>query len=385
MKPQILPQEILNNSVIVHRFLFSKKNQIIYGLLLFFIFSTLAALPFIYIDVYSSARGIVEPEKERISLQPLNSGRVVYSKIENHVAVKKGDTLLILESQQIEEKEQLLIQKITEKKEMLQDLRGLLKPSQTPITTPKYISAKTLFDQQLIDLKIKLDKAAQDLKRNTALYEKQIIATIEMEKFQFEFELAQNNLSEFKKRSFAQWENEHTQEKNRLAELQSQLKQLEESQAEYMLLAPYEGTLLNVKGIQPNTYVQAGQPLAEISPSTNLIVNCYVSPTDIGFLKLDTPAKFQIDAYNYNQWGWARGKIKTIGSDIELLNGKPVFQIQCTLNEKELFLKNGVAGTIKKGMTVRAQFFKTKRSLWQLLFDKVDDWLNPSRQKPLTT
>lgn len=274
-----------------------------------------------------------------------------------------------------------MIQKIAEKQEMIRDLRVLLKPSHTNMETPKYSSAKALFDQQEYDLKVKFDKASQDLKRNKALYEKQIIATIEMEKFQFEFELAQNNLSEFKKRSFAQWENEHTQEKNRLAELQSQLKQLQESQAEYILLAPHQGTLLNVKGIQPNTFVLAGQPLAEIAPFTNLIVNCYVSPTDIGFLKGNTPVKFQIDAYNYNQWDWAHGKIKTIGSDIELLNGKPVFQIQCTLNEKELFLKNGVAGTIKKGMTVRAQFFKTKRSLWQLLFDKVDNWLNPSRQE----
>lgn len=327
----------------------------------------------------------MEPEKERISLQSLNSGRVVYSKIENHLTVKKGDTLLILESQQIEEKKQLLIQKIAEKQEMIRDLKVLLKPSQTNMETPKYSSAKALFDQQEYDLKVKLDKASQDLKRNKALYEKQIIATIEMEKFQFEFDLAQNNLTEFKKRSFAQWENDRTQEENILAEFQTQLKQLEESQAEYLLLAPYEGTLLNVKGIQPNTYVLAGQPLAEISPSTNLIVNCYVSPTDIGFLKVDMPAKFQIDAYNYNQWGLASGKIKTIGSDIELLNGKPVFQILCTLNENELFLKNGVAGTIKKGMTLRAQFFKTKRSLWQLLFDKVDDWLNPSRQKPIPT
>lgn len=102
MKPQILPKEILNDTVVVHQFLLSKRKQTLYGVLLFFIFSTLAALPFIFIDVYSSARGIVEPEKERISLQPLNSGRVVYSKIENHLAVKKGDTLLILESQQIE-------------------------------------------------------------------------------------------------------------------------------------------------------------------------------------------------------------------------------------------------------------------------------------------
>jgi HlyD family secretion protein len=97
----------------------------------------------------------------------------------------------------------------------------------------------------------------------------------------------------------------------------------------------------------------------------------------MGDLKMDTPVKFQIDAYNYNQWGWATGKIKTIGNDIELIQNQAVFQVQCSLNENELFLKNGISGKLKKGMTVKAQFFRARRSLWQLLFDKVDDWFNP--------
>jgi len=32
----------------------------------------------------------------------------------------------------------------------------------------------------------------------------------------------------------------------------------------------------------------------------------------------------------------------------------------------------------KKGMTLQARFIVTKRSLWQLLYDKVDDWANPN-------
>jgi HlyD family secretion protein len=34
---------------------------------------------------------------------------------------------------------------------------------------------------------------------------------------------------------------------------------------------------------------------------------------------------------------------------------------------------------IKKGMTVQVRFLVTRRTLFQLLFDKADDWLNPNR------
>jgi len=41
-------------------------------------------------------------------------------------------------------------------------------------------------------------------------------------------------------------------------------------------------------------------------------------------------------------------------------------------------LKNGYEGKLKKGVTLQARFVVTERSLWQLLYDKVDDWVNPN-------
>ena len=35
----------------------------------------------------------------------------------------------------------------------------------------------------------------------------------------------------------------------------------------------------------------------------------------------------------------------------------------------------------EKGMTLNARFLLTERTLFDLLYDKVDDWLNPSNKK----
>lgn len=40
-------------------------------------------------------------------------------------------------------------------------------------------------------------------------------------------------------------------------------------------------------------------------------------------------------------------------------------------------LKSGYATQVSKGMTLTAKFKIANRSLYDLLFDKVDDWLNP--------
>jgi HlyD family secretion protein len=51
------------------------------------------------------------------------------------------------------------------------------------------------------------------------------------------------------------------------------------------------------------------------------------------------------------------------------------------LDNPILRLKSGQEGEIKKGMTFNARFVIARRSLFQLLYDKVDDWLNPLVQK----
>lgn len=92
------------------------------------------------------------------------------------------------------------------------------------------------------------------------------------------------------------------------------------------------------------------------------------------------PARFQIDAFNYNEWGIITGEIIEISNDIIVTDGQPLFKIRCSLDKKSLRLKNGYVGKVKKGMTLSARFSITERSLFQLLYDNVDDWLNPNQK-----
>ena len=47
------------------------------------------------------------------------------------------------------------------------------------------------------------------------------------------------------------------------------------------------------------------------------------------------------------------------------------------MEQKKKKKKNGQIGKLKKGMTASAHFMVTRRSLFDLLYQKIDDWANP--------
>ncbi|RYG08984.1 MAG: HlyD family efflux transporter periplasmic adaptor subunit, partial [Chitinophagaceae bacterium] len=175
------------------------------------------------------------------------------------------------------------------------------------------------------------------------------------------------------------WQTELNQLIIQNQQLGTQSKQFQEEEEFYTIKAPLSGTVQQLKGIQSGSSIAANEILGEISPDSGLIAETYVLPKDIGLLKVGTKARFQIDAYNYNEWGMVTGKVVSISNDIFMEKGaQPYFKVRCLLDKNALKLKNGYVGKIKKGMTLQARFFVTRRTLFQLLYDKADDWLNPN-------
>ena len=180
-----------------------------------------------------------------------------------------------------------------------------------------------------------------------------------------------------------QWQSELQEYTNNLNQLNSNLGQLISQLKHYVITANTTGTLLIPKGIENGSWVVAEQNLGELSPAGTLWVEVYVPSHKIGTLAPKTAVKFQIDAYNYNQWGVAHGRIHSVGKDIEFVNNQPVYKVYCSLDSSNLHLKNGVQAQLIKGLTLTAQFYQTRRSLFDLLYDDINDWMNPKQNRSL--
>jgi HlyD family secretion protein len=159
--------------------------------------------------------------------------------------------------------------------------------------------------------------------------------------------------------------------------LATERQQLSDEKGQYIIYAPISGTVHNMAGIYEGSFAYPNQVLAEISPDTGLVAECYIPPKDIGLIRKNMQVNFQVSAFDYNQWGILTGKVVDISNDITVVNDQPVFTVRASLDQTYMELKNGYRGNLKKGMTLQAHFTVARRSLFQLLYDNVDDWLNP--------
>ena len=382
MKKQIFPKEIIENTVEVHQFKHTNKSKIIYGIILISLIAALVSLPFIKITIYNTSQGLIRPDKERILLQSSTNGKVVFHQLRNNFQVKKGDTLLLLNNLAITQKIENTTSQLNETKIFINDLELLsnLKTISNKLHSLKFKQEYNFYKQKLSELNTRFQKIKEDYNRSLILFEKGVIPKMELENSKLAYDLALNAIHQYKKQQNSTWQGQLVNHQNQLKELQNNQIQLEETNKLSIIKAPVSGTLLNVKGIEKGSFIQNGIQLAEISPTSDLIVECYINPIDIGLLKKDNKVNFQVSAFNYNQWGFATGKITTIGNDVQMINNTPMFKVFCTLNQDFLQLKSGFKGQLKKGMLVNARFEITERTLFDLLYDKMDDWVNPSSQ-----
>lgn len=379
---KIFPKEILENTAEVFQFKHTTRSKIIYSVFLTAILAALIALPFIKIDVYTSSAGLIKPNQERVPLSIINSGRVKFSIVEDNLEVKEGDTILIIENKIIDEQLRYSDNEAEEMRMFLTDLEYLVaqdSPDITAVKSRKYRINYLEYEQKLKELQTRLAQKRMSFERNQKLYNKGIIASAEFEIIKSEFQISQSNVSSLIKQQRNSWQSDLINYQDALEELLSNQSRLTENKSQYYLTAPASGTLMNATQLEQGSFVVQGSRIAEISPDTDLIAECYISPADIGLIDPEKKVIFQIDAYNYNQWGLADGEILEISKDIIMLENTPVFKIRCLLNQDQLQLKNGVVGKIKKGMTLNARFILAERSLFDLLYDSVDDWLNPAQ------
>ncbi|WP_418508818.1 HlyD family secretion protein [Corallibacter sp.] len=377
----IFPEDILNNTVEYHIAKHSRKSNLIFWLIFLAIAAILIALPFIYVDVYSTSRGLIISEENPVTLYAPTSGRVTYYNLKENEYVSKGDTLLIVNQKILDEKRDLIDIQAEDAQEFINDLGFMLDKKFSKIKTKQFKKEYIQHSQEIFNINTLIKNSKTQFERADLLFKKNVIARTEFEKALLDLNKLKNDKINIIKQAQLRWQKQLTEYEEKLDNLNSNKIQLLEEKNTYVLTSPIDGELINVQGFNKGSIVNPSNNIANISPVKNLIIESYVSPSDIGHIKEGIDAKYQIDSYNSNQWGFATGEIIEVGKDIITLNDAAIFKVRSSLNESKLSLKNGAEGNLKKGMTVTSRFFLTRRSLFQLLFDSIDDWFNPYNNK----
>jgi HlyD family secretion protein len=377
--------ETISSTAIVYRSQISRRTQLIYLVTVVFILLTFAALPFVKTPISIKGSGLLQSSIEKTELTIPVSGRLISLKLADNQKIKQGDTILVIDAALPKQQSALAENRQSQIRQFLQDINELLagisqgRSAAPNLQTGQYNASWQQFAQELQNAAIAKKQAASTFNRYNELYKNKVLTVSEYEKYKFEYDQAQSAYLMVLAKYKTQWQTEANGFRNEYRQLTGQEAELNEQKRQYILKAPISGSVQNISGIQNGAYVFANQKIGEISPDANLTAFCYIRPEDIGLIKKGQEVRFQIDAFNYNQWGLVLGKVLDISDDIIIVNNnQPVFKVKCTLDQNYLKLKNGYKGYLKKGMNFTARFKVTNRNLYQLLYDKVDDWVNPN-------
>ena len=325
---------------------------------------------------------MIRPFSGTSSVRCAFNGHIKKSFLQENQTVNAGDTLYTVETDALNIRQEIFF--------LINSMRSNMIVADLTILTNTKSDEKRLHSallrqswitylQRMTEANTQLKKAQTDYRRNLNLHNGKVIADVEFETYKYALDRAINEVALTRKTQMNQWQAELMNYERDMRSVESELAAVEREIQSMIVRSPISGTVQGFAGIYTGSVVYVGQELAQISPDSDLIVEAYVSPNHIGLLREGMQVRFLIDAFNYNQWGFGQGRVIDISNDIHIVNDKAVFRIRCSLDRNYLQLKNGYKGILKKGMSLQARFIVTERTLWQLISDGMNDWLDPAR------
>ena len=374
---QLFPSEIIRNSAENYFNQHQTTGRAVYLILLFILFIILLLLPIIKVDITSQNNGVIRSFYDDNIIQSAVYGEVVRANISENASVVQGDTLIVVSTHKTDE--QISYYKIQVGVETIhiKDLESLLKNDHPKLSSPIFRQEFAGFRGNLEEQNIKKSQAEKQYLLASTLFEKNVIPRMEYEekKHNREYEISRyKNIIEQQRLA---WQTKLTNLGLKVEGLKSNIEQLQREKRQYVITAPISGTISDYKGIEEGNFIVPNQQLGRISPDEKLLVECYVNPSNIGMIHTDMKVNFQFHSFNYNQWGMGSGIVTRISNNVININDQPYFKVRCSLDKNYVMLKNGSKGFLKKGMTLTGRFMIVRRSLFQLIYDKADDWLNP--------
>jgi len=385
MAKKLFPAEIAEFTAEYHFNKHQPRTLIVYQLVLVCVVAAIVSLFLVKVDVSVKGAGVLRAVQEDHTIKAIVSGRIEEVFVAENQHVEAGQMLARIRTDILDHEKNLLLSQRSDLSSQLDDLHKLTRLLQQRDVTRRpmlssamYSQQFTLFWQRVSKLQNQLDLAEKNFERYSQLYDNRVISAAEYDEANYTYQQAKTELELAYDEQGSLWQQNLNDLRLQTGELGTRINQVNKEQELYVLEAPASGTLLSVKGLRKGSMISANEVLAQVSPDSGLIAEAYILPKDIGYLRTGTPVKLQVEAYDYNQWGMATGEIASISADIFTDRGQPYFKVRCLLNEDQLVLKNGYEGKLQRGMTLQARFFVTRRTLFQLIYDKADDWLNPN-------
>ena len=146
--------------------------------------------------------------------------------------------------------------------------------------------------------------------------------------------------------------------------------------------APLRGIVKNIKINTVGGVISAGQDIMEIVPLEGpLLVEAYIRPQDVAFIRPEAPAVVKLTAYDYAIYGGLDGRVTHISPDTLQDNRRPselklnpdesYYRVIVTTDKNTLKDKNGKDMPIIPGMIASVDIKTGEKTVFQYLVKPI--------------
>lgn len=337
------------------------------------VFGAIAWASFSKVDEVAVAPGQLIPSEQVQPVRALDAGNIQAIKVKQGQHVRRGDTLVELESQQF----QADVDKL---KDQAESIRADLKRA-TEAAAEGHKARINEAEIELSRLRDNLNYAKRDVNRLRILNVNSAIPRQDYEHAQDKVRDLEKNIA-VQEKSIQQLNQDYrsenltqlSQRRDDLSNVERQLNQAKDRLKKQTISAPVAGTVYDLKATSGEGTVQTGQELLSILPEgKESLLEVEVSNQYRGFIDEGMKVKVKIDSFPYQEFGTIDGTVVYVSPNAVSNNknsGTNVFLARIKLKKLSIRVR-GKDKNLTAGMSATGEIIMRQKSILSFLIEPI--------------
>lgn len=355
------------------------------------------------LDEVTRGQGKVIPASREQVVQSLDSGVVTQILVREGAAVKKDDVLIRLD----DGRSGPVYREANEKRLALEALAVRLRAEAygRPLDFDKripaalaarerqaYAARRQSLDEAVVSQKRALEALNREIAMTEPLTKQGLMSEVELLRLRRQQADLSGQMAERRNRYATDAANELVRVDSELSQTRENASAREDAFIRTVIKSPMDGVVKNVQVTTIGGVVQAGMPILEIVPTQDqMLVEAYVKPAEVAFLKSQQKVIVKLSAYDYNRFGGLDGVLEHISPDTmrdekQRRPGVPVeleegyYRLLVRITETQL-QRNGLRMQPLPGMTATVEIKTGQKTVLEYLFRPLQNVTQALRER----
>ena len=182
--------------------------------------------------------------------------------------------------------------------------------------TQAYKARKQALTESLVAVDASLSATTREVQLTEPLVKGGVMSEVELLRLKRQQADLMGQRAERKNRYLTDANNELTRVSSELSQTKESASAREDAYLHTTIKSPMKGVVKNVQVTTVGGVIQAGQPILEIVPTEDeMMVEAYVKPSEVAFLKVGQKAVVKLSSYDFNKYGGLDGELEHLSPD----------------------------------------------------------------------